>query len=273
MGEHIASCMCFFFESTYTIGIDKVFALPVTYDLIAVFLFALTGSLIAIKRGFDPVGVSIITIISGAGGAIIRDAIFLNIKPAVIVDWRYSAVLLGAIAAVLLIRSVLTSRPIALIIIVTEALGIGLNSVYGTQKTLDAKASVYAAVIVGLINAVGGRLMRDTVMGKKRNNLVPGRMYGFAAAASIGVFLVLSEYLDVNTQVAAWSAITIAFGIRMTAVSLGIKSKALTDYYDPSERIVVHVSKVVNPYVSRFEKLKLLKRRGKEGTDHNESGK
>lgn len=233
---------------------DETFALPVTYDLIAVFLFALTGSLIAVKRGYDPVGVAIITIISGAGGGAIRDAIFLNIRPAAITDWRYSAVLLGAIGAVLVGRSILSTRPIAFIIMATEAFGIGINAVYGTQKSLDARLSVYAAIIVGLINSIGGRLMRDTVMGRKRKNLIPGRMFGVAATVSVLCFLIMSEYLGLNTEISAWTAILLAFLIRMVAIKFDIKTKALMDYYDPSEKIVHKVRGVVTPVLPWYKK-------------------
>lgn len=227
------------------------FELPVIYDLIAVFLFALTGSLIALKRGFDPIGVAIITIISGAGGALLRDSVFLNLRPAVVTDWRYAAVIIAAIVAVLLARSVLVSRPIAMIIIATEAIGIGINSVYGSQRALSVNASIYAAIIVGLCNAVGGRLMRDTVIGKKRKNLNPSRMFGVASAVSIFVFLILSEGFKLNLQVSAWVAILVAFIIRIAAIKFDVKTKALRDYYDPSERIVERVTKVVKPYTAR----------------------
>ncbi len=66
--------------------------------------------MIALKKGYDPVGVGIITIVSGAGGGIIRDSIFLNQRPAAITNWHYSAVLLGAIAVVLLARSILKTQ-------------------------------------------------------------------------------------------------------------------------------------------------------------------
>lgn len=207
--------------------------------------------MIAVKRGYDPVGVSIITIISGAGGGLLRDAIFLNIRPAAMTDWRYAAVLFAAMGAVLLARSIFQTKPILLLIMAAEAMGIGLNSVYGTQRALDVKTSIYAAIIVGLVNAIGGRLMRDTVMGRKRKNLVPGRMYGIASFGSIAVFLILSEYFEVSNQIAAWIAILLAFSVRLIAIKFDIKTKALTDYYDPSAIIIHKVSEVVNPHIPK----------------------
>ena len=236
----------------YNVFIDNQFALPVVYDLIAVFLFAITGSLIALKRGYDPIGVAIITIVSGAGGGIIRDSIFLNKRPAAITNWHYSAVLLGAIAVVLLARSVLKTRPIAFLIIIVEALGIGINSVYGTQKSIAVGLSVFSAVIVGFMNAVGGRLLRDIVKGRKRKNLVPGRMFGLAAICSVSFYLLLSQYFEVDSGICAWSSIILAFSIRMIAIKFNLKTKALIDYYDPSERLVNRVSGAVGPRVEKI---------------------
>lgn len=144
----------------------------------------------------------------------------------------------------------------AFIIMATEALGIGINSVYGTDKALDVKTSVYAAIIVGLVNGVGGRLMRDTVMGRKRKNLVPGRLYGVASFVSILTFLALSEYFGFNVEVSAWSAIFLAFAIRMAAIKFDIKTRALKDYYDPSEILVTNVNKVIEPIKPKLSQLK-----------------
>ena len=239
---------------SYNHYIEQQFSLPLTYDLIAVFLFAITGSLIAVRRGYDPIGVAIITIISGAGGSILRDAVFLNIQPAAITNWYYSAVILSAFFVVLLARSFFKTRPIAYLIIMVEALGIGLNSVYGTQKSLATGLSIFSAIIIGINNAIGGRLMRDVIMGLKRKNLVPGRLYGLAAAFAIATFLILSEWLNINTQTSAWSAIVVAFFVRMVAVKFDLKSRAVIDYYDPSALIVSKVSRVVYPRVEKITK-------------------
>jgi uncharacterized membrane protein YeiH len=159
-------------------------------------------------------------------------------------------------AMVLLARRLLITRPMAFIIMATEALGIGINSVYGTQRSLDIKTSVYAAIIVGLVNGVGGRLMRDTVMGRKRKNLVPGRLYGVASSLAIAVFLIMSEYLDLNAEVSAWAAIFSAFTVRMVAIKFDIKTRALKDYYDPSEILITKVHSVIEPIKPKISQLR-----------------
>ena len=47
------------------------------------------------------------------------------------------------IIVVFLARSVLKTRPIGLLIINVEALGIGINSVYGTQKSIGLGLSIF----------------------------------------------------------------------------------------------------------------------------------
>jgi len=54
------------------------FELPVFFDLGATFAFALSGALAAIKRDYDIVGVLALAVVSGIGGGLIRDGLFLN---------------------------------------------------------------------------------------------------------------------------------------------------------------------------------------------------
>jgi len=54
------------------------FDLPLLFDLGATFAFALTGALAAIKRNYDIVGVLALALVSGIGGGLIRDGIFLQ---------------------------------------------------------------------------------------------------------------------------------------------------------------------------------------------------
>ena len=74
------------------------FHLPVAFDLAATFLFAITGALAAIRKRYDLVGVLVLAFVTGLGGALLRDGLFLQGgPPAVITDGRYPvAVLAGA---------------------------------------------------------------------------------------------------------------------------------------------------------------------------------
>src|SRR5690242_19489085 len=64
--------------------------LPLAFDLVATFVSALAGALVAVRRHYDFVGVFALAFVTGLGGALIRDGIFLQGSPPLAVrDSRY----------------------------------------------------------------------------------------------------------------------------------------------------------------------------------------
>lgn len=211
------------------------FTLPVVYDLVATLLFAATGAMLATKKGYDTVGTTIVAIISGAGGGIIRDAVFLNIQPAFITNWRYIvAVLIGG-GLVLLGRSLFQARIIGKIILLIDALGIGMYAVFGAQKALNFELSVFAAIIVGIVAATGGGLLRDIVLRDNPRNLLPEQLYGTLGVIAVLMYVTLSTGFDVESHVAAWSTIIAIFIARLLAIKYDIRTKPVSELADPSE--------------------------------------
>ena len=74
------------------------FLLPIEFDLAATFLMAMTGIWAASRRGYDIVGAFVLAFVSGVGGGLLRDSIFLSQPPAVMQDPRYLVAVLAAVA-------------------------------------------------------------------------------------------------------------------------------------------------------------------------------
>lgn len=200
------------------------FQLPIEFDLAAVFLFALTGVWAAAHRGYDIVGAFVLAFVTGVGGGLLRDGIFLQEVPLVIRDGRY----IWAVLAALVIGGLaqrLADRFTTLLASV-DAAGIGVYAVYGANKSLVAGASPEAAVLVGLCNAVGGGLLRDVIVREEPLLLKPGQLYFLATLVGCSSFVLLSDYLGWEVQVSAWTAIFVTLLLRMLAIRFNWKTSA-----------------------------------------------
>ena len=198
---------------------SQPFVLPIEFDLAATFLFALTGAWAAIRRDHDFVGVVALAFVVGVGGGLVRDAVFLQAgAPAVMQDVLYLWTVVAAVGAGVLLYP-LAGRFERLIAVV-DAAGLGAYAVVGAQKSLAAGISPTGAVLVGVINAVGGGLIRDVLVRQEPLFFKPGQFYALAALAGCILFVLLTEAWHFPPEQAAWTAIVSTFFFRMMAIQL-----------------------------------------------------
>ena len=198
---------------------SQPFVLPIEFDLAATFLFALTGAWAAIRRDHDFVGVVALAFVVGVGGGLVRDAVFLQEgAPAVMQDVLYLWAVVAAVGVGVLLYP-LAGRFERLIAVV-DAAGLGAYAVVGAQKSLAAGISPTGAVLVGVINAVGGGLIRDVLVRQEPLFFKPGQFYALAALAGCTLFVVLAEGWRLPPEQAAWIAIVCTFFFRMMAIEL-----------------------------------------------------
>jgi uncharacterized membrane protein YeiH len=202
--------------------IGVAFQLPIWFDLGAVFLLALTGVWAAGRRGYDVVGAFIMAFVTGVGGGLLRDAIFLREIPLVMKDTNY----LWAVFAAVLVGG-LTHRladRFEYMIGYVDAAATGAYGVYGVNKALLAGLPPEAALLVGVCNAVGGGLVRDVIVREEPVLLKPGQLFAIAALAGCVCFLLLSYQYGVDVEHAAWIAILLTLLIRVFAVRFNWKT-------------------------------------------------
>lgn len=202
------------------------FHLPIAYDLAATFTFASTGAISAMRKGYDFIGVLVLSLAAGLGGAFLRDGIFLGTGPsAVLLDGRYLlAVGAGAVAGALFARHV---QRLALAISIIDGLGLGIYAVVGAQKSLHLDLGILAAVLVGTVNAVGGGLVRDVLVREEPMLFRPSEFYAIAAILGASLFAVFAVKLHVDAEEAALGAIAVTFLVRMLSLRLGWRTRAL----------------------------------------------
>lgn len=194
------------------------FHLPVWFDLGATFAFGITGALAGIKRGYDVVGVFFLALVSSIGGGLIRDGIFIPSDTAtpLLTDSRYiQTVVLATVIGALFGRHVKRfHRVIALI----DALGLGAYAAFGTQKALQFDLAVPAAVLIGVINAAGGGLLRDIITREEPLVFRPGQFYVLTAVAGAVTFVFCAVNLHLGATRAALIAIAVTFTFRVLTI-------------------------------------------------------
>lgn len=218
--------------------------LQLLLDVLGVFVFALSGGLVAVRKGLDLIGIVVLAWLAGLGGGIIRDVFIGDLPPVGISDWR---LLVPALVAGLgtflwysrfrgLVVSWSETRLRGLVgrsVRILDACGLSLFAVSGSLKALEHNTGAMAAVFLGVITAVGGGVLRDVLAGEVPEVL---RRELYAVPALVGASLVvLADWQGFLTPVLVWAAVALVFVIRMTAVLLDLNAPtALRTTGEPS---------------------------------------
>lgn len=206
---------------TVVLAATDQLVVPAWADLTAVAVVSLQASIAASRvsgpRRIDVVGIAFVGIVSGLGGGIVRD-LLVGVTPVAMTGNRFLGTALVAALVGMLFAGVLNHRSQTLMAI--DALGLGLFTVVGTQKAVDLGFGVVPAILVGVVTATGGSILRDLLLGDEVTVIRVGTFHAVAAAAGAIVFL----GLDATSL--ARPAVGIAAGglcaaLRLLALRLG----------------------------------------------------
>ena len=214
---------------------NTALAVPLWLDLLTVGIGALQGALFAIfYKRFDLVGVISVAILTGLGGGILRDLLLAVGRPAAMQD-RY---ILNAIESCL--DAILIGRwykKASSAVVFLDSAAMSLFAVAGTYKAIVNNTSELVAILLGVLTAVGGGVLRDVVCRITPQIFTGGPLYATASAIGATLFVLLEKSaLDLNVSLAI-SAITIV-AIQMASLRFRIHLKPVLDsldFEDPSK--------------------------------------
>jgi len=132
-------------------------------DLIGVAVFAASGASAAIVKRFDLFGVVFVGFVAALGGGILRDLAIDAVPPLAFADWRYAITASIASLAVFWLHPQFSR--LRRTVLVLDAAGLGLFTVIGTLKALDAGVPPVGACLLGMLTGIGGGLARDLLTG------------------------------------------------------------------------------------------------------------
>ncbi|MES2567031.1 MAG: trimeric intracellular cation channel family protein [Bacteroidota bacterium] len=201
-------------------------------NLIGIFFFTISGSLAARdkKHYHDYFGVFFTGFLTAIGGGTLRD-MMLGAYP---ISWLSDKNILISIICAFIFTLVFKNYIIKLrrTLFLFDTVGVGIYTILGVQKSLEYHVNPFAAVILGLITAVFGGVIRDTLI-----NEIPlifaKEIYATACIAGAVLFTSML-YFNVDSNLAAMISMSVIIIIRIIAV----KYKLALPKFDTSNKTI-----------------------------------
>ncbi|MFD4033564.1 trimeric intracellular cation channel family protein [Streptomyces sp. NPDC058637] len=185
-------------------------------DIIGIFVFAISGALLAVRKNFDVFGIAVLAEVTALGGGIFRDVIIGALPPAAFTDLGYFLTPLLAAGLVFFLHPHVERIQVG--VNVFDAAGLGLFCVAGTVKAYDYGLGLTASAALGLATAVGGGVLRD-VLANEVPSLLRWDRDLYAVPAIVGaVMVVLCIRFDVLNAYTSGAAAITAFTLRLLAM-------------------------------------------------------
>lgn len=192
----------------------------VIVEALAILAFAISGLLEAARKRLDAVGVCMVTGLTAFGGGTLRD-VLLDRRPFFWVEhatWLWSLLLL-CIAAMFFFRG-RHFEPTRRAMQWPDAVGLGLFTAGGTQMALTLGMPAIVAVLMGMITAVFGGVLRDIVCNEIPSAFLDHRPYAICSFAG-GWVLVGVAALHGPAWLGLLGGTAVAAGLRAWALATG----------------------------------------------------
>lgn len=189
-------------------------------EIIGMAAFALSGIIEGARHRLDAVGITVAACLTAFGGGTLRD-VLLDRRPFFWIEhgWYVWALLLGCIVAMAFLRARhfgATQRAMQW----PDALGLGLFAASGTQIALGMDTPALAAVLMGVVTATFGGVLRDVVCNEIPTAFRDHRPYAVCAFAG-GWVVVGAEALGAPPAAVLAAGALTATTLRALAIAFG----------------------------------------------------
>lgn len=193
-------------------------------EVLAILVGAFSGFIEARTRKMDIVGVFTVAFITAFGGGTLRD-VLLDIRPLFWVQHQEYAILIffmSLVASPLLrhLRKIVSER----LIVVADALGLGLFSIAGVSTALHADMPLFIASMMGVITGTFGGVLRDIVCNQIPMVLRDGKPYALCSFAGCWLFLMLHR-ADIDPNFSLWFSALFIVVLRLLTWAKDVRLK------------------------------------------------
>ncbi|MBX3642659.1 MAG: trimeric intracellular cation channel family protein [Rubrivivax sp.] len=191
-------------------------------EAVATLAFALSGLLEAARKRLDAVGVCVVAGLTAFGGGTLRD-VLLDRRPFFWVEhasWLWA--LLGLCIAAMFVLRARHFRPTERAMQWPDALGLGLFSASGTQLALAQGLPAIVAVLMGVVTAAFGGVLRDIVVNEIPRAFKDRQPYAVCAFAG-GWAVVGAQAAGLSDSLSLLVGAAVGSGLRAAAMLSGLR--------------------------------------------------
>ncbi|MDR3083954.1 MAG: trimeric intracellular cation channel family protein [Streptomyces sp.] len=187
-----------------------------TLDIVGIFVFAISGALLAVRKNFDVFGIAVLAEVTALGGGLFRDLVIGAVPPAAFTDLGYFLAPLLATVLVFFLHPEVERIQGA--VNAFDAAGLGLFCVTGTVKAYDYGLGLTSSAVLGMATAVGGGVLRD-ILANEVPSLLRWDRDLYAVPAIVGAAMVaLCIRYEALTPLTSGIAVVTAFVLRLLAM-------------------------------------------------------
>lgn len=162
-------------------------------EILAILVGAFSGFIEARQKKMDVAGIFTVAFITAFGGGTLRD-ILLDKRPLFWVTHQEYAILIFVLAlvaapAIKTLRRLISER----MIVIADALGLGLFSIVGVSQALEAGMPIFIASMMGVITGIFGGVLRDIVCNEIPMVLRDGRPYAICSFGGCWMYLLMQK--------------------------------------------------------------------------------
>lgn len=161
-------------------------------NFVGIAVFAASGAVVGVRKGFDLFGIAVMAVLTGVGGGVLRDLLLDISPPHSIQHWpNITVALIAAMITTLFARTVIRlNSPVQ----VLDAIGMGFFATSGAAIAVDNGASWFAAALLGMLSAVAGGIIRDVLARDIPMVMGPDDLYAIPAMLGSITYVVIDYF-------------------------------------------------------------------------------
>ncbi|HNW86190.1 MAG TPA: trimeric intracellular cation channel family protein [Candidatus Limiplasma sp.] len=187
-------------------------------ECLGVVAFAVSGSMIAIRKGMDLFGVNVLGLFTAVGGGLFRDLVLGITPPQMLRDPTFAMIAIITSTVFFAFLYFYRKQPserarklYRLLLLYTDAVGLGVFTASGVDTAMRAypDSTVFTMLFVALLTGTGGGILRDIMAGETPSVLVR-HIYAVASLIGACVYLLLRGFLGAVPSTIVCAAVIVA---------------------------------------------------------------